>query len=189
MRLLILISLFLAIPAHALEICWDAPTENTDGSPITDTPLVYVLHWAVGEDYIPLSRNYTEQRAINLDDMYPGEESDWCTTINSGTGIHHMALTAIDSALDQSDYSNEVQKIGTSTTPLPPIILESEQTVFNVVKQPNRFVLLPVGLVPAGTQCDPNNAVNGHGAVPVDEVVWQPGVTVRPIVVVALCDG
>lgn len=181
--------LFASSGALALEVCWDAPTENVDGSLITDLPLVYVLHWAVGEDYVPLSRNYTETRAINLDDMYPGETTGWCTTINSGTGVHHMALTAIDSALDQSDYSNEVAKMGDATTPLPPIIIESSRAVYTVIKQPDVFVLLPIGTVPAGTPCDPNNTVNGRGAVPNSAVIWTSPTGSRPIVVVAECNG
>lgn len=174
--LLILISLFLAIPAHALEVCWDDPTENTDGSPITDLPLRYAVYYGTTSREYPFTILTTDP------------DGDKCHSWSPEPGTYFIALTAIDSDGDESAYSNEVVKTQIGA-PLPPIIIESEQTVFNVVKQPDRFVLLPVGLVPAGTQCDPNNAVNGHGAVPVDDVVWQPGVTVRPIVVVALCDG
>jgi hypothetical protein len=54
-----------------------------------------------------------------------------------------------------------------------------------VIKTKNRFVLLPVGTVPANTPCDTTQSVNGHYAVPRDAVTWSG--TVEPDVVVAQC--
>jgi hypothetical protein len=58
-------------------------------------------------------------------------------------------------------------------------------TAFDIVKQKDKFILLAVGEVPAGTACDPNQTVNGHYGVPSDLVVWFGNV--RPPVVVADC--
>ena len=101
-----------------------------------------------------------------------------------------FAMTAYDSSLDESAFSNEVSKVVVAPTgPMPPVVLEDETVVFTVVKQPNRFLLLSVGTVPAGTVCDANNSTNGHWSVPVEAVVWTDPAGSRPIVVVAKCDG
>ena len=57
--------------------------------------------------------------------------------------------------------------------------------VYDIVKRPDRYVLLPVGRVPAGLPCDPTQGVNGMNVVPVASVTWFG--TVRPPVVVAAC--
>ena len=69
---------------------------------------------------------------------------------------------------------------------MPPTMLTVQDlTVYNVIKQKDKFVLLAAGTVPAGTQCDPNETVNGRYAVPNDLVTWFGNV--EPIVVVADC--
>ena len=176
MRYFALLLLLLAGTANAIEVCWQPPTENVDGTPITDLPLAYRVHYGVA------SRTYTD--TILLDPAPVGDCHSW----SPAPGEYYIAVTAIDSDGEESAYSNEVLKTE-SGGPMPPVILEQDETVFNVIKQPNRFVLLPIGTAPAGTSCDPNNSVNGHGAVPTDDVIWAPGSTVRPVVVVALCDG
>lgn len=69
--------------------------------------------------------------------------------------------------------------------PMPPVIIGDNLTVFTIIKQPNRFVLLVVGTVPPGTACIPDQSVNGLNVVPTSDVVWTS--TSRPIVVVARC--
>jgi len=164
--------------ALAIEVCWDAPTENVDGSQITALPLSYQIYWG------QVSRNYTET-PIPLN---PTIAAFGCYEWSPPAGTYYIAITAIDSNGEESAYSNEVVKTQPAG-PLPPVVITQDQTVFNVIKQPNRFVLLPIGTVPSGTVCDPNQSVNGYGAVPTDAVVWSPGSTVRPVVVVARCDG
>lgn len=156
-------------------VAWQAPVENVDGSPLTDLDAYRIYSGAT-------SGNYTEN--IHLDDETLLEHS-WAMP----PGDWYLAMTALDVDGNESAYSNEVLKTVIGSAPLPPIILSQSQTVFTVVKQPNRFILLPIGTVPAGTICDPNNSTNGHGVVPTDAVVWTPGSSVRPIVVVARCDG
>lgn len=58
-------------------------------------------------------------------------------------------------------------------------------TVYDIVKQPGRYVLLPVGLAPPGLLCDPTQDVSNYNVVPTDSVAWFG--SVRPPVVVALC--
>jgi hypothetical protein len=58
-------------------------------------------------------------------------------------------------------------------------------TVFTIVKQVNRFVLIPIGTIPIGTHCFPDQYINGYFAVPRELVQW--GGSVEPLVVVAEC--
>ena len=61
----------------------------------------------------------------------------------------------------------------------------SNETVFTVVRTTEAFILLPTGTIPIGTVCDHNQSVNGHYAVPLDQVVWS--TTAKTAVVVAEC--
>lgn len=160
----------------AVEVCWQPPTENVDGTPLTDLD-AYRIYWG------SQTRDYTGNLLL-------ADETLTCyELIEPGNGVWFLAMTAIDAEGNESAYSNEVTKTIQSTQPLPVIILESDKIVYTVVKQINRFVLLPVGTVPPGTQCDPNESVNGYSVVPVGQVEWSPSTTVRPVVVVAQCDG
>lgn len=58
-------------------------------------------------------------------------------------------------------------------------------TVLTVVKQVDKFILLPVGTIPIGTRCIPDQYINGYFAVPRDLVTWSG--SIEPLVVVAEC--
>jgi hypothetical protein len=76
---------------------WQAPTENVDGSELTDLA-GFVIYW--GRD----SRNYTGQQTINS-----ATTTQWEADIPPGT--YFFAMTAFDSENNESAYSNEVYKI------------------------------------------------------------------------------
>ena len=177
-RCLAFSALLVACNVHALEACWVAPTENVDGSALTDLDAFRIYYGIASRDYTQL---------IHLDD-----ETLTCHSWTTADGDYFIAMTALDVDGNESAYSNEVLKTEGTTPPpdplpMPPVILGEEEVVYTVVKQPNKFILLPVGTVPAGTTCDLNNTTNGHGAVPTDDVVWTSATGSRPIVVVAQC--
>jgi hypothetical protein len=169
--------LMMSSVAHALQVCWTAPTENVDGSDLDDLFGYRIYYGASSRDYDSI--------------ILIGDAAATCHQWVPAPGDYFIAMTAIDDDGNESAYSNEVLKNEPvpDPGPLPPVILAQEETVYTVVKQPDRFVLIPIGTVPAGTPCDPNQSVNGLGVVPNVAVVWAPGSTVRPIVVVAQCDG
>jgi len=180
MRTVSLLLLLIPAFANAFEVCWQNPTENVDGTPLTDLVSVNLrVGTQPGGPY--------DVNTVNYPTTEPG--ASLCTDVEAPPGDYFVVATAVDVDGNESTFSNQVIKTEIDTTPQTPIILPETRTVFTVIKQPDRFVLLPIGTVPPGTECDPNNSVNGHGVVPVESVIWNVGSTARPIVVVARCDG
>ncbi len=186
MTLLLLLSLTVAY------LSWDAPIENVDGSPLIKcvdrTPEEVTAELDCLDGYTIYYG--TSPRVYDQPEILLNETVQDYVVEPSTVGTYFFTLTANDLDGNESAFSNEVSKLIEETSiPLPPIILAQDEVVFTVIKQPNRFVLLPIGTVPAGTECDPNNSTNGHGAVPTAAVVWTSPTGSRPIVVVAQCDG
>jgi len=180
-------------PDDQVRVFWAAPTTDTEGGLLFDcppdhvegelaTPVCldgYTLHHGPSSGQYDTEVKITDQAAREV----------WLSGLPAG--IRFMAMKAYDSVGAYSEFSNEIAKIvdGPTTPPAPPVILEVEAVAFTVVKQPNRFLLLSIGKVPPGTECDSSNSVNGHSVVPTEAVVWTSPTGSRPVVVVAKCDG
>jgi hypothetical protein len=173
------------------EIKAQNPTENVDGTPLTDL-VKLTLYSCEGEGCTPGA----------VRDTYPTTESGaetvmprtWVPTGNVGaTRVIRYTATATDAEDSESAPSNiaeyRVTFITLPTEPNPPLMVGSDLTAFTVVKQDNRFLLLPIGTVPTGTACDPTQSVNSHNVVPVESVDWTSETGSRPLVVVAKCNG
>ena len=76
---------------------WQAPTENIDGTPLTDLA-GYVIYWGT------VSRTYTGSQTINSP-----VTTQWEATVPAGR--YYFAMTAFDSDNNESGYSNEVLKV------------------------------------------------------------------------------
>ena len=158
-------------------VCWENPTENIDGTAIDDLERVMIYYGPNSQADEGVLPYITDQPGAQL-----------CSDVQTeGPGDYHVRMTAIDRDNNESGFSNMAVKSAVDTSPQGPIIVDTEQVVYTVVKQPNRFVLLPIGTVPPGTTCDPNNTVNGHMVVPTEDVVWTSETGSRPVVVVAPC--
>ncbi|MCZ6619614.1 MAG: hypothetical protein O7E57_15940 [Gammaproteobacteria bacterium] len=75
---------------------WRAPTQNEDGSALTDLA-GYVVYWGAQ------SRNYTGSHTINSPTI-----TQWDVTVSPG--LYFFAVTALDSGGIESQYSNEIAK-------------------------------------------------------------------------------
>lgn len=180
-------------PTDEAHLKWDAPVKNVDDTDLPECPSDHVegtpttpkcldgfiFYWGLGtRDYMAnLKIEDQAQRAL----IFADQPLD----------TYFFAMTAYNSGGDESAFSGEVSKTLTEPVgPLPPSFVQPGDTmVFTVVKQTDRFVLLAIGTVPTGTECDPSQSVNGHHAVPVALVVWTDPAGSRPIVVVAKCNG
>ena len=176
----IIMALLLSMQAKAGEatLSWTAPTQNTDGSALTDLAGFKIYAGLVqGGPYGDVSITINNPATTTF--VVPG--------LAEGT-TYFFVTTAFNSAnpVQESDFSNEVSKLIPPLVPMPPTMLTVQNlTAFDVVKQKDKYILLAVGTVPAGTQCDPSQTVNGHYGVPSDLVAWFGNV--QPPVVVADC--
>jgi len=180
MKRFILIALcFLSYQAGAGEaiLTWTAPTQNTDGTPLTDLAgfKIYIGTTAGGP------------YPVSVDIADPAATTVTIPNLTAGS-TYWFVSTAYNSAatVQESDHSNEVSKTIPFPTPMPPSGLTVQDlTVFTIVDQVNRFVLLPVGTVPVGTPCITAETVNGHHVVDRALVNWSGDI--QPVVVVANC--
>lgn len=75
---------------------WAAPSENVDGTPLTDLN-GFAVYWGTG------SRNYNS--SVNLG----SGAREWMLDVAPGT--YYLAVTAINSQAEESGYSNEIVKV------------------------------------------------------------------------------
>jgi len=86
-----------AVGTGSATLTWTAPTQRTDGSPLTDLA-GYRVYW--GQE----SRNYTEP--VEIDN--PGVTTYVIDDL--GPGTHYFATTAVSADGLESEYSNEASK-------------------------------------------------------------------------------
>ena len=86
---------------HRLNLNFQAPTENVDGTTLTDLA-GYVVYWGTS------SRNYTATYEITLRELNDQERG--FASIRVAPGTYYVAMTAVDAEGNESAYSNEVQR-------------------------------------------------------------------------------
>lgn len=175
--------------AGEARLSWSAPTQRVDGTPLTAAELAgYSAHWGT------TPRILTESAEIEGGDVLT------YTVTDLPAGTWYFAVRARTTDGLQSAYSTEVSKtIDASPEPLPPIAPDltvagatgESRPAYVINQAEGNIVLVPAGLIPAGTPCDSTQAVrdwNGVTAflVPESAVTWSG--TVRRSVVLATCE-
>ena len=90
-----------------LPLEWEAPTENVDGSPLTDLA-GFQAYWG------------TSPRDYNVGTQYIADETATSTVLDVPPGDYYVAMTAWDSDGNQSAYSNEVfRTVAGTPQPVP----------------------------------------------------------------------
>jgi hypothetical protein len=77
-----------------LTVSWDAPTENQDGSALTDLAAYRVYYGLSPRNYLDWTE-VDDSTATNVD-------------VSLASGSYYVAMTAINLAGAESGYSNEV---------------------------------------------------------------------------------
>ena len=174
----LLLSLLLTTAAvaetSAVTLSWTAPTKNEDGSNFTDFSKFKLYYGTKTRTYTGVIDNIQNATYVfNANGTQP-------------VGQYYFVVTAVNSKGQESGNSNEATK---AIVEIDGILKVTNSIVYTIVKQPNSFVLLPIGSVPLGTECDPLQTVNGKYVVPTDKVTWtsQAPNRVEPDVVVADC--
>ncbi len=102
----------------SLHLLYDPPTENADGSELTDLA-GYKYYWG------PQSRNYIDSFVITDENI---TEGDFQVTLIALVTEYYVALTALDEDGNESVYSNEVLKtitvsVNDKMPPAAPILI------------------------------------------------------------------
>lgn len=174
-------------------LSWIQPTQNSDGSPVVPGELtantVYRGTKSDGSDLV-LAIVLTPAMTSYIDASIAAGK--WCYAV-SATGS--FTVTGSGVVAKEGAKSNVlcVTKIAppppAPNPPTNPITVAS--AVYTIIQGQDRLVMLRVGTAPAGTACDPAQAVVGDGvpyyAVPVAKVSWSGNV--RPSVVVSKCNS
>lgn len=105
----LLLTLMAGVAFAAPTVTCVAPTENVDGSPLTDLAGYRTYAGAA-------SRTYSDMTEM-MDPLACGAPID----LNLGEGSWFIAMTALDEQGNESAYSNEIIK-GVVIEPLPPVI-------------------------------------------------------------------
>ena len=165
-----------AIAAEAT-LTWTAPTQNEDGSPLTDL--------AGFNLYYGTSLGGPYDQTVNIPN--PATTSYTVSGLAPNT-TYYFVGTAYNEAGTESVYSNEATKTTAPTVPNPPTNLTvstENQTAYTYSISKDILRMVAVGTVPSGTACDTTMSMNGFYRVNVDEV--QLVGSVSPPVVFAEC--
>lgn len=173
-------ALILATSSAAAQTCtallnWTPPTENTDGTPLTDLAGFRIYY---GDSPDDLMQNMT---AIDN----PAIVEHLVEQLTDGQ-TWYFTVTAFNAGGLESDYSNIASK-DCIASPSPPtdLVADTDARAYTLLQSTNRLALVEVGSVPAGTPCDGAQSINGRYLVPRDTVQWLG--SVQPVVVVADC--
>lgn len=152
--------------------CTD-PTENEDGTPLTDLAGIKIYEGSVS------GGPYVEVEDVANCDSIPVQVRP--------AGTYYLVGTAYNVAGIESVYSNEVEKVVDPSAPNPPFNLTAGvDTVAYAIQQvvtggTQSLTIYPVGLVDEVTVCDPyikvSNAShpNGLSLIQKDDVTFAPG--------------
>jgi len=164
--------------AHAtdLTVKCNAPTTNTDGSPIASSATIgfNVYGGMQGTNPLPLLTN-------------PPLSTCQRTATNVNIGVICYAVSAVETINGVSSESAQTTPICTTVPPPTPSapsgatvtvsVPGTANTIYILEKSLDALVMVPAGTVPAGTVCDPSQAVTNKGStydlVPRSAVTWS----------------
>ena len=174
--LLTLWVVLLCAPVMAADITLncDDPTQNDDGTPLTDLSGVRVY------ESTTQGGPYTEILDVAGCASIP--------VITRGPGSYYFVATAYNTAGVESIFSNEAVKVVPPVAPDPPqnlVVDPGNLVAYGISQSADRLVTYPVGTVAADTACDGTMQANGLYLVPREAVSWAG--SVEPLVVLASC--
>lgn len=183
--LIVLLTLF-STPAQAqdqtgcVDLTWTAPTQNTDGSELTDLAGFKIYYGTVSGTY---------DQSVTID----SPTADNYSVCQLSTGTWYFVATAYNTSGIESDYSNEATKtvLDTLVAPNEPLITLTSSIAYQLIKVDNGLIWNAVGTVPGGTECIATEAAMASGvtryAVPRTAVVLSGNIQL-PLVVFADCE-
>lgn len=172
----LVLSMLLSGIASAAErtVSWTNPTQYTDGTALPASAIQRTtVVWGSNPDQL------IHTAVVN--------GSATSTVIDFPVGTHFVAARTTAGNTD-SALSNIAQITIAPPAPNPPsnlTVTQGQQTAYQLIGTKDQFVLLPVGTVAEGTECDSSQSVLGHYVVPRESVAWYG--SVKPQAVLARC--
>jgi len=147
--------------ADSIQLTCTLPTQNEDGSELTD--LDGTRYYEANVTGGPYALVYDETDAT-LCGAY----------LERPPGEYFYVAAAYNESGIESVYSGEATKVVSSISPEPPTDLVTNGNLVAYAVQMSFDVVntYPVGTVAAGVECDPDMSVNGFHRVPVSAVVF-----------------
>jgi hypothetical protein len=172
-----------AVLAGSLTLNWTKPTQNTDGSTLTDGT-GYKAYCAATSAGVPAAT------AIPI----PGITTTTFTT-PFPAGPVFCAMSTVSTSGGEGAKSNIASSTVPASVPNPPsnvTMTTSSGIAYYLIQQPGKLVMLPTGTLSPNTVCDAKNAAIADGmiyyAVPTTSVVtWYGGKPKPGIAVMAQC--
>jgi hypothetical protein len=78
---------------NSITLAWDPPSDNTDGSPLTDLA-GYIIYYGTSSSHYTESIDLGNATTATIDNLTPGQ---WC-----------FSTTAYNTSGNESSYSNEI---------------------------------------------------------------------------------
>lgn len=158
-------------------LSWTPPTQNEDGSPLTDL--------AGYNFYYGTATGVYDQGPINLPDP---TATEYVVTGLANDTTYYFVATAYNTAGTESQYSGEATKTIGPLAPKAPTNLTvnpEDGTAYTYSISVDRLVMIPIGTVPGDTPCDTSMSMNGLYRVDRDSVNYVG--SIQPPVVFADC--
>lgn len=149
------------------EFSWTAPTSCADGSDVSNCPLT---GYRIYCDNLASPYAITDTAAVS----FTAPAGDFPVG-----GPYTCYATALSGGLESVPSNSVVfNVVATPVAPGAPgnFTVQSDLTASTIIEAVDQIILLAVGKVPAGTQCDQRMQVNGQYLVPRGAVTWNPGV-------------
>ena len=158
--------------AGSITLSCTAPTQNEDGTPLTDLAGI----------------RFYEAQVAGGPYTLVADESVCATGFDRPAGTYYYVATAYNLAGIESAFSGEASKTILPPAPAPPenlVVPPGNLTAYGLSQTPDVIRAYPIGTVPEGTTCDSTMRFTDKYRVPFDAVAWVG--TARPVVVFATC--
>lgn len=177
--LFVIVLFLIAVAGNAapVTVSWTLPTLNDDGTVIPATG--YASLASVTIEYAACIDGELSDPRLSVD-LEPDRTSwngnimtvgDWCFTSHV---TNEVGISSVDSNI-------------AIKTIIAGILAVSETTAYVLVKQVNKLLLVTIGTIPLGTQCDDTQRILGHNVIDRDLVQYTIENHPDEYVVVALC--
>jgi hypothetical protein len=168
-------------------VSWANPTQNTDGSPLTNLAGTRIVWGATAATLGNQVQVASPTATSGVVDKLPA--GTWLFAVKSYTsdGIESVLSSTVSKTVTVSPapvYSASVT-ITVQTQPNPPAITTIDTTAYEITKATDALALNAIGTVPLGVSCKPQYDANGLNVVPRNLVKFR--TATRPLVVVAKC--